>query len=231
MPKTVTRDVEFPDDGDVYEDPNNPQDPPEDSPVDPPAPNPANELAALNDRLARQERELEELRKRTPPPTPKDPAPRPQADDFNWDEELFRNPRKTLEKHGQMVAEQVTKQLTSQYQRDRGTQKFWEEFYEKHPDLKQDHDLIEVTLNSNLSKLATMQVPDAIERLAELTRDRILRYAGGAAKSRTPRARAEGAKGTVSPTPPKEPEAPKILSISEILRKRKDDRRKKAAGV
>ena len=220
----------FPEDGDIYEDDLDPVDPPT-PPDDPPAPRPDPAVAELTAKLEKQQRELDELRARTPPPTPKPtPAPAPAADEFNYDEELFRNPKKTLERFGNEVAERVTKQLTGQYQRDRSTQKFWEEFYEKHPDLKADHDLVEVTLSSNLSKLAAVQVPEAIERLAELTRDRILRYAGDAAKSR-PKARAEGAKGTISPAPPVAPDEPKILSISQMLKKRREDRRKKAAGV
>lgn len=225
--------VEFPEHGDVYEDDHTDPPAPE-SEIEPeidPEPEPRPDpLAELNAKLDRQQKELDELRRRQPPPEPKTPTPpRAEEDDFNWDEELFRNPRKTLEKHGKMVAEQVTKHLTSQYQRDRGTQKFWDDFYAKHPDLKQDHDLVEVTLNSNLSKMASMPVEDAMDRLAELTRDRILRYAGGVKSGR--KARAEGGKGSIAPTPTKQVDTPKVLSITEILKNRRADRRKKAAGV
>lgn len=222
----------FPDNGDPH--PGDGDDPtPNPTPnPDPPKPEPTpaeKELKSLRARLDKQDEELQQLRRHQAPPAPA-PAPPREIDIFEGiDEELFRDPKGTLQKIVQATEDRVTRKLTTQYQRDRGTQKFWEDFYQKHSDLKGDHDLVEVTLNSNLAEMASMPAVKAMDRLAELTRDRILRYAGGN-RAKAPKARAEGA---VSPTPPKPTteEPDKVVTLSSLIKARKDSRRRAASGV
>lgn len=205
---------------------------------DPPEPRETATEKALREmqaRLDRQEQELQQLRRSTAPPQPKETTPSaPPSVLDEAEDRLYREPKKFLAEFGNEVAsrvtEQVTKSLTSQYQRDRGTQKFWEDFYQAHPDLKVDHDLVEVVLNSNLAEMSSIPVPKAMERLADLTRERILRYTGGAGKSK-PKAKAEGAAPPMPKPKASTPEKTKILSISEIIRDRKENRRKRASGV
>lgn len=200
-------------------------------PAPPPAPEPpedptAKQLRELQARLDRQDQELQHLRRATPPPQPKEPAPAAE-DDPDWDNEFFTSPKKALVKFGERLAKDITQSLTGQYQRDRSTQAFWEGFYEKHPDLKTDHDLVDLTLKSNLAEMSSMPVDRAMERLADLTRERILRYAGGAGKPRAPKPRVEGASSAAPPAKPAKPaESDKILSITDIIKDRKAQRRK-----
>lgn len=200
-----------------------------------PAPAPAvdsvtEQLKAMQARLDAQEAELQHLRRATPPPIPK-PAPmNPNPDDeIDWDQELFTSPKKALARHGELIEKRITEKLESRYQRDRSTQVFWDQFYDKHPDLKPDHDLVDITLKSNLAEMGSMPVDKAMDRLADLTRDRILRYAGGA-KPRNPKAKVEGAGGTSQSKPKPAGQEEKILSITDIIRRNKDKRRK-AAGA
>lgn len=224
-----------PNDGDVYED-----DPPrgeEGDPAPTPAPTPtpeSEELKALKKKLDEQAEEMAELRRRTPPPTPKDPAPTPTPETQDeFERRLYANPKAVLQAFGEEIEERVTKKLTSEYQRDRATQRFWDQFYEKHPDLKADHDLVDITLQSHLGEMGSMPVDKAIDRVADLTRERILRYAGGAAKARSPRARAEGGSNPAAPAPtkPKSDDDVRILSITDIIKERKEKRRRAAIGA
>jgi hypothetical protein len=226
----------FPNQGDPF---------PTDGQVDPPEPpapsEPSQEtstekrLRELQERFDRQDQELRQLRNSIPPPQPKDiPPPPPKKSVLdNAEEDLYRDPKTFLHSYGQEIAEQVTqtvtKSLTSQYQRERGTQKFWDEFYQKHQDLRQDHDLVEVTLNSHLAEMSSMPVSQAMDKLADLTRDRILRYAGG----RKPAGKKAQAEGSAPPTPtrPAAPQDEKILSISELIKRRRENRRRVASGA
>lgn len=179
--------------------------------------------------MADIKRENAELRRMIPPAQPKvtvsgEPEPEP-----DWDKMLFADPKGALKLHGERVAKQVTQDLRAEYQRDRGTTEFWNRFYGAHPDLRQDSDLVEIVLNSNLSSLANIPVEDAYMKLAELTRDRILRYAGGAAKRR-PKAQAEGAGGIRTPAPTPEPESTNVTSLSDVLRGNRNRRRKAGAA-
>lgn len=207
----------------------------EDDPPDPerrePDP-PADPLADIKAQLADVKRRNEELERRLPPAQPKQQATPPPEDDPEPDYEklLFADPKQALKLHGERIAKQVTKELTAQYQKDRGTSEFWNRFYAANPDLRTDSDLVEVTLNSNLADLANIRVEDAYVRLAELTRERILRYAGGAAKERRPKARAEGAGRGPSPPPAPPPSDTTVTRLSDVLRTRRQGRRKAGAA-
>lgn len=218
----------FPGDGDPHEgappEPGNEPDPP--TPPTPPDP-----LVEINRKLESITRENAELRRMIPPAQPKaPPLPGEEEPEPDWDKLLFADPKAALKLHGERVAKQVSKELRTEYQRDRGTAEFWNRFYAAHSDLRQDSDLVELVLNSNLPALANIPVEDAYTKLAELTRDRILRYAGDAAKDRRPKARVEGVGGRSSPTPPPSPEPSKVTSLSDVLRTRRQGRRKAGAA-
>lgn len=222
----------FPQDGDEF------QDGPAPPPANPPTPTPAtppqaDPLADIRARMERLERENADLKRLIPPATaPRTPAPNePPAsafDQVDWDKELFASPKAALRKAVEIAKEETTRELRAEYQRDNGTRQFWDRFYSKHPDLRDDHDLVEVTLNSNLSTLSNIRVEDAYDKLAELTRERIIRYAGGARRGR--KAVAEGGGGTPTPpTPPVKTDDTKVASLSSYLRDRRSKRRAGAA--
>jgi hypothetical protein len=211
--------VGFPGEGD----PPDPADPGEDP--NPPAPDP---IEAIRAEVAELRRENTELRRLIPPAAPKaTPNPEPPAsEEPDWEKELFANPKTTMRKAIDIAKKEIGQELRSEYQRDRGTADFWDKFYSLHPDLRDDSDLVTLVLNSNLSSLANMRVEDAYKKLAELTRDRILRYAGGAARSKGRKARAESGITPVTPSPSTEKEEnADVTSISDVLRARRNKRR------
>lgn len=215
----------FPQDGDIHGDTPEPE---ADIPGPDNAPDP---LAEIKTQMADLKRQNDELRRQIPPAQPKQVVTPPDDDpEPDWDKLLFADPKQALRLHGERVAKQVSKELTAQYQKDRGTSEFWNRFYAANPDLRVDSDLVETTLNSNLHNLANIPVEDAYGRLAELTRERILRYAGGAAKERRPKARAEGAgRGPPTPPPPPAPDTT-VTRLSDVLRTRRQGRRKAGAA-
>ena len=228
MPRPAAEGMQgFPEDGD-------PMDMGDPAPA--PAPNPApvadpvlERLNAMQARLDANEAELQHLRRATPPPQIKTPTPPAAEEEIDWDQELFTSPKKALAKYGELIEKKVTDKLEGRYQRDRSTQVFWDQFYDKHPDLKADHDLVDLTLKSNLAEMGSMPVEKAMDRLADLTRDRILRYAGGA-KPRNPKAKVEGAGAPSGLKPSSKAQDDKILSITDIIRRNKDKRRKVAGA-
>jgi hypothetical protein len=175
------------------------------------------------DMLAMERRHAEEianLRRSSPPPRAADPPPRDTTEDLS--QLLFTEPKKALQQLRQEVRQEVEASLTQKYNQDQNTQKFWTQFDTKYPDLAGDRDIVETILNKNLDTLANVPVEDAMEKLAELTRDRISRY------TKAPRKR-PFAEGASSPTPPRQPaedEAPP--SLSDIVRRRRAARQNRA---
>lgn len=176
------------------------------------------------DMLAMERRHAEELanlRRASPPPREAAPQQTPNAD---LGALLFTEPEKAIERIRQEVKAEIETDLTRKYNQDQNTQKFWSAFDQKYPDLKSDRDLVEMTMNGNLATLANIPVEDAMEKLAELTRNRISRYT----KSR-PQGRRPFAEGASPPTPPRqqqEEETPP--SLSDIVRRRRAARHNRA---
>lgn len=172
----------------------------------------AAEFDALQQKLARLEGENAALR------APKQPAQKPQEPD--WEELLFTDPKNAVALIKKSIRDELTNELTTTYKKDQGEKQFWDDFYKDHGDLKDDDDLVRTTLNKHLGELADLPVKKASEKLAELTRDRIMRYTNttkGGKKAVT-----EGA-GQPSPVK-KAPEPNKVVTLSDIIKARRAKR-------
>lgn len=191
---------------------------PEQEELEPEAPDPDpkdQEIAALK-------REMESLKRSIPPAEPAQPS-EPEEPDYG--ELIFTDPNEALRLHGEAVEKRVREQVKREYDQDQGTKKFWDQFFQKFPDLKNDSDLVEATLNGNLSQLADLPIEQAIDKLGSLTRNRISRYRGS--ENKRPKATAEGAGAPA----PKAAEPPKdnVTTLSDIIKQRRNKRRGAAA--
>jgi hypothetical protein len=204
----------------VPPDPEQPQLPLETPPQPPP-----DELSVIKRQLEKLEEENRALRSRTEQPRP--PEPKAKEEEIDWEKELFANPKAAVNKMMDMAGQKVEARLRQEYQRDRGVSEFWSEFYRQNPDLREDKDLVEIVLDKNLPELMNTPVEKAYGRLADLTRERIMRYVGSAGGARA-KARAEGA-SPPSKSSEGKPKEEEIKSLSDILRERRRRRRGQAA--
>jgi hypothetical protein len=188
------------------------------------------------DRIDLIEREMELLRrenaqlKRQIPPTPPRTADADEdEDETDWETLIFADPKGAAKKIEDRAVAKAEKNLRREYQSDQSSNKFWTDFYAANSDLKDEDDLVQLTLNTNLATLGDMPVDAAMSKLADLTRQRIMRYSNGGAKPRSGRAVAEGASAPSGRRAAAEPPRPKTLS--DIIRVRKENRRKAASAV
>lgn len=189
----------------------------------------------VDERFARLDRELdllrrenEDLRRRVPPANA-----RPQADaedeEPDWDELLFKNPKEALKLHGERVARTVETKLRSEYQRDQGTTEFWRDFYRDNSDLKDDDDIVQMVLSTNLDKLGGMPVAAAMAELADLTRKRIMSYSNRKGRRPDDRTRVEGASAPSARRQPREDSG--VITLSDIIKNRRLARRKASSAA
>lgn len=181
------------------------------------------EMDSIRGEMAALRRENEQLRRSVPPAQPAKPV-EPDAE-VDWDKLLYENPKEAFRLHGEVVKNQVKAELTAQYQRDQGAQSFWRDFYVKHPDLREDHDLVQQTLESNFVDISPLPVSQALEKLALLTRERIVRYSGRA-KSPTKRVVVEGSGRPLPVAAPSRDN--EITSLSDLIRA--NSRRRRGAA-
>lgn len=188
---------------------------------------PTDPLEALRAELEAQRAELAAMRAQTKPaPAPAkktEPEPEPEPD---WEDLLYKNPKEFVKQHGQRVREEVTRELRGEYQAVRGEEAFWNRFYVEHKDLAEDDDLVRATLARHQADLGDLPVEIAAKRLADLTRERILRYAGGG-KPQTQRKKAVAEGANPPKSERKVEEEPKVVTLSQLIRDRKARR---AAG-
>ena len=167
----------------------------------------------------RHSEELASIRRQTPPPREPQAPPKEPLGQL-----LFTEPEKALTRLRQEVGQEIEEKLTRRYNQDQNTQRFWTDFDTKYPDLQSDRDLVEMTMNSNMGTLANIPVEKAMEKLAELTRDRISRYTKARPQGRRPFA--EGAGPPMPQRQQQQEEAPP--SLSDIVRRRRAARQNRA---
>lgn len=159
------------------------------------------------------------------PTPPKAPDPEPEPD---WEDLMFKDPKEYHRLLRQSIEKSVKGELTNSYQQAEGEKDFWRDFYKSNDDLKDDDFLVKAVLKENLQLLAPMVVPDAAKRLAELTRERIMRYTGNKLPSTTKKAVTEGSN---PPSPvKKEPEPDKVVTLSDLIKARRAKRNKGTAA-
>lgn len=148
------------------------------------------------------------------------PEPKPERD---WEKLFFEDTPGAIKALREDIKEEITTELTTKYSTDRNTRDFWAEFYRAHPDLKDDDDLVQATLNKNAASLGDLPVAVASSKLADLTRERIMRYTGEK-KEPGKKAVVEGGGPPKAPSKQKEPD--EIVSLGDVIRARRANRQK-----
>lgn len=176
--------------------------------------------------IARLQGELNVLRSARNAPEPEKKKVDPPVK-REWEKLIFEDTDSAIALLKEDIRKEITGELRGAYQKDMGEKEFWNTFYVDNEDLKEDRDLVQATLGSNMTALQDLPVSEASKKLADLTRARILRYKGGAVeKKNTQKSRVEGS-GPPSDKKAK-PEGPKILSLGDVIRARRAARNKKA---
>lgn len=176
--------------------------------------------------IARLQGELTALRASRNTPEPQKKAEQ-KPEERDWEKLIFEDTPNAIKMLKEDIRKEITGELRGAYQQDIGEKEFWRDFYESHGDLKDDRDLVQATLGSNMKALQDLPVSEAAKKLADLTRARILRYKGGEVEKKNEKK--TKVEGSGSPGEKKQaPEAPKILSLGDVIRARRAARNKKA---
>lgn len=180
----------------------------------------------LKSKIARLEGEISVLKSiRTAPEPEKREEKKPEPRD--WEKLIFEDTPNAIALLKEDIRKEITTELRSEYRKDTGEKEFWGGFYSDHEDLKEDKDLVQATLASNMRALQDLPVSEAAKKLADLTRARILRYKGGETEQKNNKK--TKVEGTGAPSGKKPaPETPKILSLGDVIRARRAARNKKA---
>lgn len=156
-------------------------------------------------------------------PVKKAAEPEPEPD---WEKLLFEEPKEAVKMIKASVRKDVEAELTGKYEADQGTRTFWSEFYTKNDDLKDDQDMVDAVLRANMKTLGDMPVSQAQEKLADLTRERIMKYTGKKKEPGGKKATVEGESQITPKAEEKKDDRP--TTLSDLIRARRVKRTQKA---
>lgn len=157
----------------------------------------------------------------------KQPAAAPKAPEFDYDTELFTNPKGAIERLRSEIKAEVKAEMTGQYNAAESSKAFWNEFYSTNADLKGEKLIVDAILQRDWAKLKDMDAPKAAKYLAESTKKEIMRLSGGKSESDPDFRPSEGgsnkAPATKKNSGSDDENTPK--SLSDIIRARQEQRR------
>lgn len=186
-------------------------------------PDVAEAIEAQQAEMARQvERTREEIRAEMSPPS--EPS---NVSDEDLSEQFWTDPANAVQKIVDKKVSEARQEFEAEQKRTQHQQKFWNDFYSRHPELKEDSDIVEMILDRDYSALKDMEIESAQDELAKRAAKRIgktLTSGGSGGKKRTTTASGSPTSGRQQ-APKKEAEpAEQRKSLSQVLRERRQSR-------
>lgn len=146
----------------------------------------------------------------------------------DWEGLIFSNPEQAVELIEKNILKKVDErdsniktELETKYEREQAEKKYWNEFYKDNKDLKDADFVVKAIFQQHWNELGPMTPNQASKRLAELSREAILKLVpSNDSKS----VQVEGG-ATPSTKPSRTPEGEKIVTMGQIIRNRNKARR------
>jgi hypothetical protein len=153
-------------------------------------------------------------------------SPQGQSTGTNLNVLWYENP----EAAAKVVEDRVSQRLTAQYQQAESIKAFWDGFYSENKDLAEDKFVVKAVFSEKYGELAPLSIREAQTKLADATRDELLRISRKMKSENTTLNRSgelEEASGERAPKPTaaelEDRNAPKTLS--EVIASRRQARR------
>lgn len=86
---------------------------------------------------------------------------------------LFENPAEALKLYKEHIINQVKTEITTTTKADQDKQAAWNNFYEANPELLEQKEMVEFTLEKNWNKLGSLEAAEGLQQLALLTKDKL----------------------------------------------------------
>jgi hypothetical protein len=177
-------------------------------------------MAAL---LQQQQSMIEELKATRAAPAP---APKEEDDSEDFDQDAFyADPAKFIAEKVNKAVSKAREDMTNEYGVDQRRRDFWGTFYSKHDDLTSDKDVVETVVNANWDSLKNLPPATAMDKIAEMSRERLLaiakRFGKGTGEGNRTVVEGEGNRDTPRG---RGGDSPKVMRLSDIIKARQAKR-------
>lgn len=139
---------------------------------------------------------------------------------------LFTEPEVALQKLREEIKAEVKGEITTAYNAAESQKDFWNSFYSENADLKDEKMIVNAVMARDWATLKDLDPKAAAKKLVEATKKELMRLKGGKSDSDPDARQIEGGSNKNSAPSGKKEDDSKVLSLSDIIKKRQEARRK-----
>lgn len=159
--------------------------------------------------------------------TPDAPAPVKKAEEYDYETQLFVNPKEAIARMKAEMRADIMGEVTAAYTNAETKKDFWSGFYSTNTDLAGEKMIVDAVTARDWNKLKDLPMADAGKKIAEAAKKELMRLSGGTSKSDPDARPIEGSGNNKKPAPrDQNDDEDKVLSLSDVIRKRKEARTK-----
>ena len=139
---------------------------------------------------------------------------------------LFTEPEEALKRLREEIKAEVKGEITTAYNAAESQKDFWTGFYKENADLADEKMIVNAVMTRDWATLKDLAPAAAAKKLAEAAKKELMRISGGKSPSDDNARQVEGGSTKNSAPAGKKPDDDKVLSLSDIIKKRQEARRK-----
>lgn len=179
--------------------------------------------AAINALLQNNNQLYDYIKNMTGKPAPKDEGKKPG---YDYATGLFTEPEEALKRLREEIKAEVKGEITTAYNAAETQKDFWQGFYKDNSDLSDEKMMVNAVMTRDWAILKDLAPAAAAKKLAEATKKELMRISGGKSPSDDNARQIEGGSTKNSAPAGKKSDDDKVLSLSDIIKKRQEARRK-----
>lgn len=155
------------------------------------------------------------------------PPAKKEADAYDYETGLFTEPAVALKRLREEIKSEVKAEMTGQYNAAETKKEFWSSFYTANTDLKDEKLIVDAIVQRDWNKLSSMSIEDASKAIATAAKKEIMRLSGGKSSAdEGDQNNLEGGSTKKIPSKSGNSGQPEVTSLSDVIRKRQEARRK-----
>lgn len=145
--------------------------------------------------------------------------------DYDWETELFVNPKEALSRLRAEIKAEVKEEMTGAYNAAESSKQFWTAFYNDHADLKEHDFYVRAILQRDYAQLENMPASEGATELAKRVKKELLKMSGGKSNSDEEHRPLEGGSTRANAKSASQKPEDVVPSIGELIRRRQAGRR------
>lgn len=139
---------------------------------------------------------------------------------------IWENTPEGLRELRSEIKKEVTEELRGEYRAAKSEEKFWDDFYRSNKTFNRDDDhwVVQAVVNENFAAWKDLPVAKVKEELAKETEKRLAKIEARKERSIEKGAPTMGLSSSSSPSPKKTQDEPKILTLSQMIKRKQQSR-------